>query len=310
MLSMDTRGVNHRSAFTLIELLVVIAIIAILAAILFPVFAQARDKARQASCLSNMKQIGTAMMLYTQDYDETLFPYRTKVPNPANVTAGNDDGVGTTSEPETFWNQLLDTYVKNTGIWACPSNPYAWVYNDKDNVGETEPAFRGYGGNNSYGLNNYCFPTAPPGSEPGAPVPSDQGRPLSELVSPASLYVVIEARYYGLLPNEPFARQNVNIGNATSSRRRYWRNIGNSYTFRWTNGTTPANPDAVEAVKLGKQRHAGFVNVSFADGHAKAIPYTTVANVTDLGENIPDATRKFNNLKAWDPFENPNDTTK
>src|SRR5207249_4382724 len=62
---------TRKTAFTLIELLVVIAIIAILAAILFPVFAQAREKARQAGCLSNLKQIGTATMLYVQDYDET-----------------------------------------------------------------------------------------------------------------------------------------------------------------------------------------------------------------------------------------------
>src|ERR687884_230020 len=63
----------RKRGFTLIELLVVIAIIAILAAILFPVFAQARDKARSASCLSNLKQMGTAWMMYTQDYDE-MFP--------------------------------------------------------------------------------------------------------------------------------------------------------------------------------------------------------------------------------------------
>ena len=70
---------RNRRGFTLIELLVVIAIIAILAAILFPVFAQAREKARQTTCLSNMKQMGTAIMMYVQDYDEVT---------PANRTAG------------------------------------------------------------------------------------------------------------------------------------------------------------------------------------------------------------------------------
>ena len=68
------RAACARSAFTLIELLVVIAIIAILAAILFPVFAQARESARQSLCLSNGKQIGMAMLMYSQDYDERLPP--------------------------------------------------------------------------------------------------------------------------------------------------------------------------------------------------------------------------------------------
>ncbi len=63
---------RSRAGFTLIELLVVIAIIAVLAAILFPVFAQAREKARQTACLSNLKQMGTAVMMYSLDYDETL----------------------------------------------------------------------------------------------------------------------------------------------------------------------------------------------------------------------------------------------
>ncbi len=102
---------KSKSGFTLIELLVVIAIIAILAAILFPVFAQAREAARKTSCLSNMKQIGLATTLYIQDYDET-FPmnlYFGYNPSPCVYTA---------------WTAILP-YQKNSQIYACPSNPTA-----------------------------------------------------------------------------------------------------------------------------------------------------------------------------------------
>jgi prepilin-type N-terminal cleavage/methylation domain-containing protein/prepilin-type processing-associated H-X9-DG protein len=97
---------NHKG-FTLIELLVVIAIIAILAAILFPVFAKAREKARQASCLSNLKQWGTAVQMYAQDYDETLSP---------GIGEGSPHALVTVFE-------LLEPYVKNTQLRFCPSDP-------------------------------------------------------------------------------------------------------------------------------------------------------------------------------------------
>lgn len=106
---------RHRRGFTLIELLVVIAIIAILAAILFPVFAQAREKARSLSCLSNMRQLGTGFSMYTQDYDECLVPLATQVPSPTPpVVAG-----GTI----TWWPDLIQPYVKNAQIFRCPSLP-------------------------------------------------------------------------------------------------------------------------------------------------------------------------------------------
>lgn len=81
-----------RTGFTLIELLVVIAIIAILAAILFPVFARAREKARQSSCLSNQKQIGLAILMYNQDYDERVIQWRIAVPvgTPGAEGSGGD----------------------------------------------------------------------------------------------------------------------------------------------------------------------------------------------------------------------------
>src|SRR5579859_3158837 len=108
---------SRRSAFTLIELLVVIAIIAILAAILFPVFAQAREKARTISCLSNTKQIGLAAMMYVQDYDETYF----SAPWPGDCADGGYWAGATAGQPTEHWAVLLYPYVKNAQLFKCPS---------------------------------------------------------------------------------------------------------------------------------------------------------------------------------------------
>ncbi|MCC2667577.1 MAG: prepilin-type N-terminal cleavage/methylation domain [Armatimonadetes bacterium] len=98
---------NHqrRRGFTLIELLVVIAIIAILAAILFPVFAQAREAARKTSCASQLNQIGKGLMMYVQDYDESLCPTR----------------ITHVAWRQGVWDYLIQPYVKNSKIFTCPS---------------------------------------------------------------------------------------------------------------------------------------------------------------------------------------------
>src|SRR5438105_7702930 len=104
-------------AFTLIELLVVIAIIAILAAILFPVFAQAREAARKASCSSNLKQLGTAWTMYVQDYDEQI--------GQANNPAGPHDcpTMPGRSQYGGWEGNILRPYIKNTKVFVCPSVP-------------------------------------------------------------------------------------------------------------------------------------------------------------------------------------------
>ncbi len=112
---------SHRRGFTLIELLVVIAIIAILAAILFPVFARAREKARQSSCLSNVKQLMTAVRMYTGDYDEMMVPHVTRPTPPFELPGG-----GTMESDHLAWPGLIFAYIKNVQLYSCPSAQHKW----------------------------------------------------------------------------------------------------------------------------------------------------------------------------------------
>lgn len=115
---MNLNRTQKSSGFTLIELLVVIAIIAILAAILFPVFAQARDKARGASCLSNIKQLTLGMMMYSQDYDETFPEWRW---DQNFSTSWGDAGSYSPNNATSIWYYAIYPYVKNGKVYSCPS---------------------------------------------------------------------------------------------------------------------------------------------------------------------------------------------
>jgi prepilin-type N-terminal cleavage/methylation domain-containing protein/prepilin-type processing-associated H-X9-DG protein len=117
----------RRSGFTLIELLVVIAIIAILAAILFPVFAKAREKARQTSCLSNVKQIAVGILSYAQDYDEYLPMFYLYCPAPDNLR---------------WWADMVQPYVKNYQLFVCPSG--SWSYAARRMAGDPNPLVCSY----------------------------------------------------------------------------------------------------------------------------------------------------------------------
>ncbi len=149
-----------KKGFTLIELLVVIAIIAILAAILFPVFARAREKARQASCLSNQKQWGLAWHMYVQDYDEAI---------PASCPKVNTES-GYYWDWDRIWYKVLEPYVKNREIRYCPSDNYR----------------SGYGIN--YGYNSYYLRNKDWGDE------THGACTLSEIVSPSHTIVTGESK--------------------------------------------------------------------------------------------------------------------
>jgi prepilin-type N-terminal cleavage/methylation domain-containing protein/prepilin-type processing-associated H-X9-DG protein len=114
---------RSRRGFTLIEMLVVIAIIAILAAILFPVFSRARAKARQAGCMSNIQQVGMAILLYAQDHGEIL---------PAwcfGTLSGNDNGP---AQGAYTWDTVIQPYMKNIQILTCPDSPYGRTVTEKN----------------------------------------------------------------------------------------------------------------------------------------------------------------------------------
>src|SRR3954470_11688058 len=116
---MHQQTLPKRSGFTLIELLVVIAIIAILAAILFPVFAGVKERARQTACMSNMRQIGTSVNMYVQDYDETYPAYKSDSLDWGSGPWGKDQAPLANYRSQSRWIPQVLPYVRNVKMFAC-----------------------------------------------------------------------------------------------------------------------------------------------------------------------------------------------
>jgi len=166
---MDVDKNAKQKGFTLIELLVVIAIIAILAAILFPVFARARENARRASCLSNLKQMGLGTMMYVQDYDDTY-------PNAEELKS---DG----STVLAYWSTTIQPYVKSTQLFRCPSTSSTSTLNG------------------NYGANALVFITQRSGNDLTNHL-GYQALKMSQVVSASTTYMLMDAGNYEVWARE------------------------------------------------------------------------------------------------------------
>lgn len=258
---------RKHQAFTLIELLVVIAIIALLAAILFPVFARARENARRASCQSNLKQLALGMTQYTQDYDEKYPPQYETIAT----------GSGTNFH---YWGQTIMPYVKSTQIYDCPSfkNDYA---GDPSTFGVKSSAPGGGGFQpglfSSYGINAALskYTTS------WGPLSVAQVNNTAELAMFTDSSRVYEAGVsLGHNPNAAVASGSSSCSNAggatynsgcsgsagfnqvTGSGADYQTVQG--YSNAWNGGWPPVGPAV---------RHLETCNVAFADGHVKAMKF-------------------------------------
>jgi len=244
-----------KKGFTLIELLVVIAIIAILAAILFPVFAKVREKARQTSCLSNEKQLGLAFIQYAQDYDETY---------PKDTNGGYNNG----------WAGQIYSYVKSTALYACPDDP-------------TRPSVAG-AYTLSYGMNsNLIEPVPGERAEPGANL-AGQSAPASTVL----LFEVQGSEYNDsgtAVPGVPITNPNET---ASTSGRGMIDNGSNglgsspdntNYGAKYATGNIGGW--ALSCIPAGTV-HTNGANYLAADGHAK---YATPFNVSG-GYSAPSPT--------------------
>ena len=266
-----------RRGFTLIELLVVIAIIAILAAILFPVFAQARAQARKISCISNFKQQATGIIMYQQDFDETM---------PLSET------IGTYQYPDQIWGNLTYPYMKNTQVWACPSDPAGTQERLTYQQVVTNPKTQNdiqfnLAVKNDFAYNGqYLCPLLITSSNPYSPTP----QALASINRPANMILGVDSDW-DRVGGQPRGGGNNNVDppcqfypDGTTSFP-FKVGQGGVQSYYWFQAWNPSQPNAWNVFGGVWPYHSEFVSTAFVDGHVKAYKITQLA----AGCNVKDA---------------------
>lgn len=259
-----------RRGFTLIELLVVIAIVAILAAILFPVFGRARENARRSSCQSNLKQLGLALTQYTQDYDERL-------PGGGSFYTIN---LGGTNVPQT-WDLTIQPYIKSFQLVTCPS--------DTVTPSVTLPTLGQV--KRSYAYATYLRST--PGSGGATPNSWDPGRNIASIPAPTRTLMLSERLGSSFDGATVITVPNYNRFAIIDSTREFASEAGKNF---YENNSWSAPTDLKVADGTGGV-HLGTVNVLYLDGHVKAQTASTSSlSITGSG--------------AWTSLNSDNDLPK
>jgi prepilin-type N-terminal cleavage/methylation domain-containing protein/prepilin-type processing-associated H-X9-DG protein len=243
-----------RAGFTLIELLVVIAVIAILAAILFPVFARARERARQVGCLSNLRQLSTGLQLYTQDWDETLLPS-------TNYAAPEAD----TSR---LWPTALAPYLRQPGLHTCPSAAVRGLTTDWPTRGLSSLSYNGVTGFDPDGKEAPASPAA-------RAILDEPARTVLFADTPAG---PTEAKYRGYVFDP-------NNGRTNTSDPRLSTPLVADRDLVAGSTLSPAQLKPVFARHFALGDDSGMADLAFADGHVR--PYSARAILgQEAGANL------------------------